>query len=109
MTSPSMPDFNHLTEQLAQVTKGMQQAHTEFEATEVHGGSPDGAVRATMRSGRLVGLTIEPRALEPRDAARLADQVLAAVRDCEDRTAALLGARTDAMNGMVRRMMDGLG
>ncbi|GAA0486410.1 hypothetical protein Ade02nite_10180 [Paractinoplanes deccanensis] len=107
MTGPAMPDFTRLTEQLAGLTQGMREAHAEYETTEVHGGSPDGTVRATMRSGRLAGLTIEPRALE-QGAARLAEQVLAAVRDCEDRTAALLTARTDAMNGAVQRMMDGL-
>lgn len=57
-----------------------------------------------MRSGKLAALTVDPGAME-QEPARLADQVLAAVRDCEARTTELLMRRTGPMTGAVEKMI----
>ncbi|MFJ6199215.1 YbaB/EbfC family nucleoid-associated protein [Micromonospora sp. NPDC092111] len=103
----TMPDFRQLTEQLARFGSDMQRAREEFEAVEVHGSSPDGAVRATMRSGKLAALTIDPRAME-QEPSRLADQVLAAVRDCEERSSETIMKRTAPMAGAMEKMIEEL-
>lgn len=103
----TMPDFRQLTEQLARFSSDVQRAREEFEAVEVHGSSPDGGVRATMRSGKLTALTIDPGAME-QEPTRLADQVLAAVRDCEGRSTELLTRRTAPMAGTMEKMIEEL-
>ncbi|WP_147457045.1 YbaB/EbfC family nucleoid-associated protein [Micromonospora pisi] len=82
----------------------MQRTQEEFAAADVYGGSPDGLVRATMRSGKLAALTIDPTAMG-QDSTRLAAQVLAAVQDCEVRSAELLMRRTGPMNQAMEKVI----
>lgn len=99
-----MPDFNQLSEQLSRLSSEMERARADLETQDVYGTSPDGLVRATLRAGRLVGLTIEPSALE-QDPVRLANQVLAAVQDGETSSAELLTRRMSPMTEDVKRAM----
>lgn len=101
-----MPDFAALAERIGRIRDELTEAATEVEETELTAASADGAVRATVRRGRLAGLAIEPAAME-QDAAALAAQVLRVIRDAEDRAAALHERRMlPATERMTRLLTD---
>ncbi|GAA3514273.1 YbaB/EbfC family nucleoid-associated protein [Actinocatenispora rupis] len=87
MAQNPMPDLAALADRIGRIRDDLADATAEIEDAELTSASPDGAVRATVRRGRLVGLVIEPAALE-QDAGALAAQVLRVVRDAEDRAGA---------------------
>lgn len=102
-----MPDFSQLRDQFSRLNNEMERARAELETNDVHGASPDGMVRATMRAGRLDAITIDPSAME-QDPVRLANQVLAAVQDCEARSTEMLTRRMVPMTDEMRRTMQDL-
>jgi DNA-binding YbaB/EbfC family protein len=70
------------TQQLLQQVQRMQQDLLALNDTRVEGSAGGGLVKATVTgAGELVGLTIDPKAVDPEDTETLADLVLAAVRD----------------------------
>jgi DNA-binding YbaB/EbfC family protein len=76
------PDMSALMAQAQQMQQQLMQAQAELARTEVTGTAGGGLVTATVTgNGELVGLVIDPTAIDPSDAEGLADLVLAAVRD----------------------------
>jgi DNA-binding protein YbaB len=104
----SMPDFGQLSEQLSRLSGEVERARADMETTDVYGVSPDGTVRATMRAGRLAAVTIDPSAMQ-QDSVWLANQVLAAVQDCETRSADMLMRVVSPMASEVERTARDLG
>lgn len=98
-------DLRRLSEQMSRLGVAAQRAQGDLGDQETIGISPDGLVRATMRSSRLVALSIEPAGLDL-DAPALAAQVLAAVQDAEARSGELvarhLGPMTEQVDGLLR-------
>jgi len=75
-------DLSQLLEQAQQMQQQLLAAQEELGRTEVTGSAGGGLVRATVTGGgEVVGLEIDPSAIDPSDAEGLADLVLAAIRD----------------------------
>jgi DNA-binding YbaB/EbfC family protein len=71
-----------LMAQAQQMQQQLLAAQEQLARTQVTGTAGGGLVTATVTgAGELVGLTIDPSAIDPTDAEGLADLVLAAVRD----------------------------
>ncbi len=79
---PSQLDMNALLAQAQQMQAQLQQAQAELQNTTFVGSAGGGLVEATLQgSGELVGLKIDPQAIDPADTESLADLIIAAVRD----------------------------
>ena len=96
----NLGDLQRMAQQMAQ---NVQQAQQELEQTHVEGSAGGGVVKATMTGKpELVGLTIDPSAIDPADADMLQDLIVAAVNDALRAAEALrqerLGALTGGMN-----------
>jgi DNA-binding YbaB/EbfC family protein len=78
------PDQSGIAALMAQAQQMQQQllaAQDELASSKVKGTAGGGLVTATVSgSGELIGLDIDPAAIDPGDAEGLADLVLAAVR-----------------------------
>jgi hypothetical protein len=75
-------DLSQLLQQAQQMQQRLLDAQEELARAEVTGSAGGGLVRATVTgSGEVVGLQIDPAAIDPDDAEGLADLVLAAIRD----------------------------
>ena len=75
-------DLSSLMAQAQQMQEQLLQAQEDLAEREVTGTAGGGLVRATLTgTGEVVGLEIDPSAIDPADAEGLADLVLAAIRD----------------------------
>jgi hypothetical protein len=87
-------DLSQLLQQAQQMQQRLLDAQEELARAEVTGSAGGGLVRATVTGGgEVVGLQIDPAAIDPDDAEGLADLVLAAIRDA-NRAAAELQKQT---------------
>ena len=79
---PGGTDLSSLMAQAQQMQQRLLAAQEELAKAEVTGTAGGGLVRATVTgAGEVVGLEIDPGAVDPADAEGLADLVLAAIRD----------------------------
>jgi nucleoid-associated protein EbfC len=75
-------DLSSLMAQAQQMQQQLLQAQEVLAGSQVTGTAGGGLVRATVTgAGEVVGLEIDPSAIDPTDAEGLADLVLAAIRD----------------------------
>ena len=75
-------DLSSLMAQAQQMQEQLLRAQEDLAEREVTGTAGGGLVRATLTgTGEVVGLEIDPSAIDPADAEGLADLVLAAIRD----------------------------
>ena len=71
-----------LLKQAQQMQQQLVAAQEELAQREVTGSAGGGLVRATVTgAGEVIGLEIDPSAIDPSDAEGLADLVLAAIKD----------------------------
>ena len=76
------------------------QAQQELAETELTGTAGGDLVEATVKgTGELVGLVIKPEAVDPEDTETLADLVLAAVRDANNKVQAVTAAKLGPLAG----------
>jgi nucleoid-associated protein EbfC len=88
------PNMQDMLKQAQKMQQDLLAAQEELADAQVKGSAGGGLVVATMTgSGELVGLDIEPKAVDPADTETLSDLVLAAVRDAA-RAAAELQTKT---------------
>ena len=84
-TGPELPggfDLSSLMAQAQQMQQQLMAAQERLADTQVSGTAGGGLVRATVTgAGEVVGLDIDPTAIDPTDPEGLADLVLAAIRD----------------------------
>jgi nucleoid-associated protein EbfC len=79
---PAQPNMQELMKQAQQMQQQLMAAQEQLARTQVAGSAGGGLVRATVTgAGEVVGLEIDPSAIDPTDAEGLADLVLAAIRD----------------------------
>ncbi len=79
---PGAFDLSALMAQAQQMQQQLMSAQQQLADTQVTGSAGGGLVRATVTgAGEVVGLDIDPSAIDPSDAEGLADLVLAAIRD----------------------------
>jgi nucleoid-associated protein EbfC len=93
-------------QQLLQQVQQMQQDLLALNSMRVEGSAGGGLVKASVTgAGELVGLTIDPKAVDPDDTETLADLVLAAVRDANraiaDERAKMVGELTQGFGDVL--------
>ncbi len=90
---PSEGDMSGLLAQAQAMQQQLLQAQQELAETEVEGTAGGDLVTATVTgTGELVGLVIKPEAVDPEDTETLADLVVAAIRDANNKAQALAAA-----------------
>ena len=106
-TPMSKLDMNKLMQQAQQMQAQMQQVQEEVanEVVEASAGGGMVTVKATG-GGEIVGITIDPKAIDPDDPEMLADLVLAAVNEALRSANALMESK---MQGMLPGGLGGLG
>jgi nucleoid-associated protein EbfC len=86
-----------------QMQQEMLRIQSELEAATVTGSSGGGAVSATVTGKQeLVGLTIDPSAVDPSDVEMLQDLVVAAVNDALRASRDLAEQKMSAVTGGLR-------
>lgn len=96
-------DLSSLMAQAQQMQQQLMQAQEELAQAQVTGSAGGGVVRATVTgAGEVVGLEIDPAAIDPSDAEGLADLVLAAIRDANR-------AASDLQSQAMTPLAEGLG
>ena len=103
----SKMDMNKLMQQAQQMQEQMQRAQDEAanEVVEASAGGGMVTVRASG-GGEIVGITIDPKAIDPDDPEMLADLVLAAVNEALRSANALMESK---VSGMLPGGLGGLG
>jgi hypothetical protein len=96
--------MQQILQQAQQMQQDLVKAQQELAQTQVTGSAGGELVKATVTGGNeLVGLVIDPAAVDPEDTETLADLVLAAVRDANAHAQRLqqdrLGPLTQALGG----------
>ena len=106
MKPGGQPNMQQLMKQAQKMQEQMLQAQAQLAETQVTGTAGGGLVTATMTgAGEVVGLKIDPKAVDADDVETLEDLVLAALRDAAQAAADL---QTDTM-GPVTGGLGGLG
>jgi nucleoid-associated protein EbfC len=100
-------DMNKMLQQAQQMQEQMMQAQEEAanEVVEASAGGGMVNVKATGR-GEIVGITIDPKAIDPDDPELLADLVMAAVNEALRSANALMESK---VQGMIPGGLGGLG
>ena len=90
MVAGGPPNMQQMLQQAQRLQQQMLDAQEELARTQVQGSAGGGLVTAMVSgTGELVGLTLDPAAIDPEDPETLADLVLAAVRDATTHAAEL--------------------
>jgi DNA-binding YbaB/EbfC family protein len=90
------PNMQQLMQQAQKMQRQMAEAQQQLANTELTGTAGGGLVSAVVSgTGEVIGLKIDPKAIDPDDAESLEDLVVAAVRDAQ-RQASELGESTMA-------------
>jgi DNA-binding YbaB/EbfC family protein len=101
---PAQPNMQQLLKQAQKMQQQMVSAQQELAETEVSGTAGGGLVTATVTgAGEVLGVKIDPKAVDPDDVESLEDLVVAAIRDASRAAAALaeqtMGPLTQGMGG----------
>ncbi|MFY9917339.1 MAG: YbaB/EbfC family nucleoid-associated protein, partial [Mycobacterium sp.] len=82
MQPGGQPDMSALLAQAQQVQQKLMEAQEQLANTEVHGQAGGGLVQVTMKgSGEVVGVSIDPKGLDPDDVETLQDLIVGAHAD----------------------------
>lgn len=100
--------MGNLQRMAMQMQQEMARVQQELETATVDGSAGGGVVRATVTGKQeLVGLVIDPSAVDPEDVEMLQDLVMAAVNDALKAAADLAAEKMSAVTGGLR--LPGLG
>jgi len=100
--------MGNLQRMAMQMQQEMARVQAELETTTVDGSAGGGVVKATVTGKQeLVGLLIDPSAVDPEDVDMLQDLVMAAVNDALKASADLAAQKMAAVTGGLR--IPGLG
>ena len=93
-------DMSGLLAQAQAMQQQLLTAQEELAATQVTGSAGGDLVEATVTgAGELVGLKIQPQAVDPEDTETLADLIVAAVRDANHQAQAVAAAKLGPLAG----------
>ena len=82
MAGPGQPNMQQLMKQAQKMQAQLMEAQEQLGKTEVQGTAGGGLVTATVTgSGDVLGIKIDPKAVDPDDVESLEDLVVAAIRD----------------------------
>jgi DNA-binding YbaB/EbfC family protein len=86
-----------------QMQQEMAKAQQEIEAAQIEGSAGGGVVKATVNGkGDLIGVEIDPSAVDPSDVAMLQDLIVAAVAEAQRAAREMAEARMAAATGGLR-------
>jgi hypothetical protein len=104
MQPEGQPDMSALLAQAQQVQQKLMEAQEQLANAEVHGQAGGGLVQVTMKgSGEVVGVSIDPKVVDPDDIETLQDLIVGALTDAarqvtimaQDRLGPLAGGMGD--------------
>jgi DNA-binding YbaB/EbfC family protein len=94
------PDMSALLAQAQQMQQQLMEAQEQLAATEVHGEAGGGLVQVTMKgSGEVIGVSIDPKVVDPDDIETLQDLIVGAVADASKQVTILAQSRLGPLAG----------
>jgi len=94
------PDMSALLAQAQQMQQRLMEAQEQLAASEVHGQAGGGLVQVTMKgSGEVVGVSIDPKVVDPSDVETLQDLIVGAVADASRQVTLLAQDRLGPLAG----------
>jgi DNA-binding YbaB/EbfC family protein len=102
VSEDGLPDMSALLAQAQQMQEQLLAAKEDLASTVVEGSAAGGLVTARVNgTGDLLGLEINPDAVDPDDTETLADMIVAAIRDANDNAQALVSERLGGVAGQL--------
>ena len=103
------PNMQALLKQAQAMQAQMAEAQEKLAATEITGTAGGGLVTVTVTgSGEVVGVKIDPKAVDPDDVETLEDLVLAAIRDGQTQASELGESAMGPVAGGAQGLLGGL-
>jgi DNA-binding YbaB/EbfC family protein len=94
------PDMSALLAQAQQMQQQLMEAQEQLAASEVQGQAGGGLVQVTMKgSGEVVGVSIDPKVVDPSDVETLEDLIVGAVADASRQVTELAQSRLGPLAG----------
>jgi DNA-binding YbaB/EbfC family protein len=94
------PDMASILQQAQQMQQQLMAAQAEIAETEVTGQAGGGLVVATVKgTGEVVGLTIDPKVVDPEDIETLQDLVIGAIADASRAAQAVASEKMGPLAG----------
>ncbi|KAA0924009.1 nucleoid-associated protein, YbaB/EbfC family [Rhodococcus sp. 14-2483-1-1] len=100
MQPGEQPDMASILQQAQQMQQQLMAAQAEIAETEVTGQAGGGLVVATVKgTGEVVGLTIDPKVVDPEDIETLQDLVIGAIADASRAAQAVASEKMGPLAG----------
>jgi len=100
MQPEGQPDMSALLAQAQQVQQKLMEAQEQLANSEVHGQAGGGLVQVTMKgSGEVVGVSIDPKVVDPEDVETLQDLIVGALTDAARQVTILAQDRLGPLAG----------
>ncbi|MGV9801785.1 YbaB/EbfC family nucleoid-associated protein [Mycobacterium sp. NPDC003449] len=94
------PDMSALLAQAQQVQQQLMEAQESLANSEVHGQAGGGLVQVTVKgSGEVVGVSIDPKVIDPADPETLQDLIVGALSDASNQVSAMAQSRLGPLAG----------
>lgn len=89
-----------LLAQAQQVQQQLMEAQESLANSEVHGQAGGGLVQVTVKgSGEVVGVSIDPKVIDPADPETLQDLIVGALSDASNQVSAMAQSRLGPLAG----------
>jgi nucleoid-associated protein EbfC len=100
MQPEGQPDMSALLAQAQQVQQKLMEAQEQLANSEVHGQAGGGLVQVTMKgSGEVVGVSIDPKVVDPDDVETPQDLIVGALTDAARQVTILAQDRLGPLAG----------
>ena len=100
MQPGGQPDMSALLAQAQQVQQKLMEAQEQLANAEVHGQAGGGLVQVTVKgSGEVVGVSIDPKVVDPDDIETLQDLIVGALADAARQVTMLAQERLGPLAG----------
>jgi DNA-binding YbaB/EbfC family protein len=94
------PDMSALLAQAQEMQQKLMEAQQELAAAEVQGQAGGGLVQVTMKgSGQVIGVSIDPKVVDPDDVETLQDLIVGAFADASQQVTVLAQSRLGPLAG----------
>lgn len=92
-----------LLAQAQQMQQKLLEAQQQLANSEVHGQAGGGLVQVRVKgSGEVIGVTIDPKVVDPNDIETLQDLIVGAMRDASQQVTKMAQERLGALAGAMR-------
>lgn len=100
MQPEGMPDMSALLAQAEKLQQELMEAQQSLARAEVQGRAGGGLVRVTMKgSGEVIGVSIDPKVINPEDPETLQDLIVGAFADAGRQVAQIAQERLGPLTG----------